>query len=439
VTRPTAESRAGLIARLRGATLDLTPVRVSMPYRRLLLGEAVSVLGTQVTIVAVPLQVYAQTRSSAAVGLVGLSGLVPLIVFGLYGGAIADAVDRRKLVLLTTSTQLLLSLVLVAQAVLDVGSTLLLYGIVAVQAGSFAIDSPARQAFVPRLLPKELLPAANALKQVEFNLGVTVGPLLAGVLVARYGYEAAYSLDVLTFLVALVAVRGLPSMPPAGGGRRAGTASVLEGLAFLRSRQVLLMTFVVDLVAMVFAMPRALFPALADEVFGGGEQTAGLLYSSIAVGALLGALFSGWFGRIHRHGVAVLAAIVAWGVSVTLFGLTDVLWVAVLCLAAAGLSDMVSAVFRTAILQAAAPDEMRGRLGGVFIVVVAGGPRLGDARAGGGAELLGLQGSSVAGGLTVVGVTLAIAAGAKGFRSYDAREPQDGQAEDSSVPRNAGS
>lgn len=423
MTRPTSESAPGLLARLRGATLDLTPVRVSRPYRRLVLGEAVSILGTQVTVVAVPLQVYAQTRSAAAVGLVGLAGLVPLIVFGLYGGAIADAVDRRKLVLLTTSTQLVLSVVLVAQAVADVGSTLLLYGIVAVQAASFAIDSPARQAFVPRLLPQSLLPAANALKQVEFNLGVTVGPLLAGVLVARFGYEAAYGLDVLTFLVALVAVSGLPSMPPAGGGRKAGTASVLEGLAFLRSRQVLLMTFVVDLVAMVFAMPRALFPALADEVFGGGEQTAGLLYSSIAVGALLGALFSGWFGRIHRHGVAVLAAIVAWGVSVTLFGLTDVLWVAVLCLAAAGLSDMVSAVFRTAILQAAAPDEMRGRLGGVFIVVVAGGPRLGDARAGGSAEVLGLQGSSVAGGLTVVGVTLAIAAGATRFRAYDARVP----------------
>ncbi len=439
MTRPTAESRAGLLARLRGATLDLTPVRVSKPYRRLLLGEAVSILGTQVTTVAVPLQVYAQTRSAAAVGLVGLAGLVPLVVFGLYGGAIADAVDRRRLVLLTTSTQLVLSLVLVLQALADVGSTLLLYGIVAVQAASFAIDSPARQAFVPRLLPTELLPAANALKQVEFNLGVTVGPLLAGLMVAQFGYESAYGLDVLTFVVALVAVAGLPAMPPAGGGRRAGTASVLEGLAFLRSRQVLLMTFVVDLVAMVFAMPRALFPALADEVFGGGEQTAGLLYSSVAVGALLGALFSGWFGRIHRHGVAVLAAIVAWGVSVTLFGLTDRLWLAVLCLAAAGLSDMVSAVFRTAILQAAAPDEMRGRLGGVFIVVVAGGPRLGDARAGGGAEVLGLQGSSVAGGLTVVGLTLAIAAGATRFRAYDAREPQDGQAEDSSVPRNAAS
>jgi MFS family permease len=409
--------------RLRGAALDLTPLRHSASYRRLLFGDAVSVIGTQVTTVAIPIQVYAQTRSAAAVGLVGLAGLVPLIVFGLYGGAIADAVDRRRLVLLTTSGQAGLAVVLVAQALAGLEATWLLYAIVAVQSGLFAIDSPARQAFLPRLLPVALLPSANALRQVEFNLGVTVGPLLAGVLIARFGYEAAYGLDAVSFLAALVAVAGLPAMPPIGGGRRAGTASVLEGLAFLRTRQVLLMTFVVDLVAMVFAMPRALFPALAEQVYGGGPQTAGLLYSALAAGALLGALFSGWVRHVHRHGVAVLAAIGVWGLAVTLFGFADVLWLGVLCLAVAGAADMVSAVFRTAILQAAAPDDMRGRLGGVFIVVVAGGPRLGDARAGGGAELVGLQGASVAGGLAVVGITAAVAAGASRFRAYDARAP----------------
>ncbi|MEX2289791.1 MAG: MFS transporter [Mycobacteriales bacterium] len=426
MTRPGRQT--GIGARLRGATLDLTPLRESPAFRRLILGEAVSVIGTWVTLVAVPLQVYALTRSSAAVGLVGLAGLLPLVVFGLYGGAIADAVDRRRLVLVTTSGQLLLSLVLVAQAAAGYGQVWLLYVVVAGQAACSAVDSPARQAIVPRLLRTELLPAANALKLVEFNLAVTVGPLIAGVLVAQVGYQAAYGLDAVTFLAALVAVAGLPSMPPTGGGRRAGTASVLEGLSFLRTRQVLLMTFVVDLVAMVFAMPRALFPGLAEEVFGGGEQTAGLLYSSLAAGALLGALFSGWFGRVHRQGVAVLVSVLVWGAAITLFGLTDLLWLALLLLSAAGAADMVSAAFRTAILQAAAPDEMRGRLGGVFLIVVAGGPRLGDARAGGGAELIGLQNSSVAGGLAVVGITAAIAAGAKGFRSYDARDPQAGQA-----------
>ena len=417
-----------VLDRLRGATLDLTPLRVSKPFRRLVLGEGVSVIGTQVTAVAVPLQVYAQTRSAAAVGLVGLAGLLPLIVFGLYGGAIADAVDRRRLVLVCSTGNLLLALVLVAQAALGSESTALLYAVVAVQSGLFAVDSPARSTFVPRLLPTHLLPAANALKLVEFNLAVTVGPLLAGVLVATSGYEAAYAFDAATFVVALFAVAGLPAMRPEGGGRKAGLASVLEGLAFLRTRQVLLMTFVVDLVAMVFARPRALFPALAEEVYGGGPQTAGLLYSALAAGALVGVVFSGWFARIHRHGVAVLVAIAVWGAAITLFGVTDLLWVGLLCLAAAGTADMVSAVFRTAILQAAAPDEMRGRLGGVFIVVVAGGPRVGDARAGGGAELVGVQGASVAGGLAVLGVIAAVAATAKGFRSYDTRDALEEQA-----------
>jgi MFS family permease len=422
VSRPVS-GRRGTGAWLRSAALDLTPLQESKPFRRLIFGDAVSVLGTQITIVAVPIQVYAQTRSAAAVGLVGLAGLLPLILFGLYGGAIADAVDRRKLVLGTTLGQAALALVLVAQAVAGLESTALLYGVVAAQAALFAIDSPARQAFVPRLLPVHLLPAANALKQVEFNLGVTIGPLLAGLLIGRFGYGAAYGLDVLTFAAAVVSVAGLPSMPPAGGGRPAGLRSVLEGLSFLRTRQVLLMTFVVDLIAMVFAMPRALFPALAEQVYGGGPQTAGLLYSALAAGALLGALFSGRLGNVTRQGAAVLVAIAAWGLAVTLFGMTDVLWVGLVLLAAAGAADMVSAVFRIAIMQAAAPDELRGRLGGVFIVVVAGGPRLGDARAGGGAELVGLQGSSVVGGLTVVALTAAIAAGAPRFRAYDSRTP----------------
>ncbi len=421
VSRPARQH--GIAGLLRGVAVDLTPMRVSRPFRYLVLGEAVSVIGTWVTLVAVPLQVYAITSSSAAVGLVGIAGLVPLVVFGLYGGAIADAVDRRKLVLLTTLGQALLSVVLVAQAAAGYDRLWLLYTVVAASSGLSAIDSPARQAFVPRLLPPSLLPAANAIKLLEFNLAVTVGPLLAGLLVAQLDYQAAYAFDAVTFAAALVAVAALPSMAPEGGGRRAGLASVLEGLAFLRTREVLLMTFVLDLVAMVFGMPRALFPALAENVFGGGSQTAGLLYSSLAAGALVGGLFSGWFGRVHRQGIAVVVSILVWGAAVTAFGLASALWVALLCLAVAGTADMVSAAFRTAILQAAAPDEMRGRLGGVFTVVVAGGPRLGDARAGGGAELVGVQGASVVGGLAVLGITAVVAARAPRFRSYDARDP----------------
>ena len=412
-----------LRTRARGLALDTTPLRASRAYRNLLVGDAVSVVGTQITAVAVPIQVYEQTGSVFAVGLVGLAGLLPIVLFGLYGGAVADAVDRRRLVLFTTVGQALLSTLLLAYAVAGLHWTWLLYLVVAGQAGLFALDSPARQAFVPRLLPVHLLPAANALRQIEFNIGVSCGPLLAGVLVGRFGFGSAYGLDAVSFTASLWAVAALPSMAPDGGGRRAGLASVVEGLRFLATRPVLLLTFVVDLVAMVFAMPRALFPALASQVYDGGPQTVGLLYSALAVGALLGALGGGWFGRIRRQGLAVLAAVVAWGVSVTLFGLTDRLWLGLLLLAAAGASDMVSAVFRTAILQAAAPDEMRGRLGGVFIVVVAGGPRLGDGRAGAAASLVGLQGAVVAGGLACVGLTLAIAAVVPRFRTYDARDP----------------
>ncbi len=420
---PEDEQRTGLAVRLRGATLDITPLRTSRPFRTLLLGDAVSVIGTQVTAVAVPLQVYRQTQSAAAVGLVGIAGLVPLVVLGLYGGAVADAVDRRRLVLATTCGQAALSAVLFTQAVAGLHATWLLYAVVAAQAGLFALDSPARSAFVPRLLPPEQLPAANALRQVEFNIALTVGPLLAGLLVAGPGYASAYGLDAVSFAATVFAVASLPSMAPAGGGRKAGLASVVEGLAFLMTRKVLLMTFVVDIVAMVFGMPRALFAPLADRVFDGGPSAAGAMYAALGAGALVGALFGGWFGRIHRQGLAVVVAIVGWGACIVGFGLTRNLWLALLFLAGAGAADMVSAVFRTAILQTAAPDELRGRLGGVFIVVVAGGPRLGDARAGGGATLVGLQGSVVAGGLTVIGLTLLLALLVPRFTTYDARRP----------------
>ncbi|MCU1587658.1 MAG: major facilitator superfamily 1 [Frankiales bacterium] len=424
MTEPLQGDGAGLASRLRRVALDITPVRVSPGFRNLLIGDAVSVIGTQVTAVAVPLQVYAQTRSAAAVGLLGLAGLFPLIVLGLYGGAVADAVDRRVLVLITTSGQALLSFGLLAQALAGVHWTWLLYVIVAAQAGLFALDSPARQAFVPRLVEPKLLPAANALRQVEFNVGLTAGPVLGGVLVGTSGFPLAYGLDAVSFAASLWAVALLPSMAPEGGGRKAGFASVVEGLTFLMTRKVLLLTFVVDIIAMVFGMPRALFAPMADHIFHGGPTTAGALYSALAAGALLGALFGGWLGRIQRQGLAVVIAIIGWGVCIVLFGLTSNLWLALALLAGAGAADMISAVFRTAILQTAAPDAMRGRLGGVFIVVVAGGPRLGDARSGGFASLFGIQQAVVMGGVLVIVLTVLVAALVPRFLAYDARDPQ---------------
>lgn len=380
-------------------------------------------IGTQLTAVAVLIQVYDITGSSFSVGLVGLFGLVGLVSVGLYGGAIADAVDRRKLSLLASAGLAALSVVLVIQAVLDLRSVWLLYLLILGQAALFGVDSPARQAMIPRLLEPGELPAANALSQVSMNVGFTIGPLLAGVLIAVNdgSYWLPYGVDAVTFFAALYAVWRLPSMRPEGGGRKAGTASVVEGFAFLARQPVLLMSFLVDIVAMVFGMPRALFPAIAGDFYGGGPATVGLLTAAIAVGAIVPVLLSGMLRNVHRHGRAVVVSIVVWGAAIAAFGFTRQLWLGLLCLAVAGAADAVSAVFRSTILQEATPDAMRGRLGGVFIVVVAGGPRLGDVESGSVAALTSVQTSVVSGGLACIVGVLALAAAVPAFVRFDAR------------------
>lgn len=415
---PPSRSRS----RLRALAVDVTPLRVSPEYRRLWLAQAVSFLGTQMTAVAVGIEVYDITGSSAAVGLVGLVALVPLVVLGLLGGALADTVERRRLALMTSTGLAVLSLALVAHAALDLRSVAVLYAVVGLQSALFAVDSPVRSTFPPRLLPTELLPAANALQWVATGTGATVGPLLAGVLVATSGFEAAYAVDSLTFLAALGGLWGLRPMPPLR--ETAGRASVLEGLRLLRSRPVLLSTFVADLLAMVFGMPRAVFPELADGVLGGGATTVGVLNAALAAGTLGAAVLSGPTGRVHRQGLGVLLAVAAWGAAIVVFGLSPVLWLACLALAVAGAADTVSAVWRQAVLQAATPDEYRGRLGGVFIVVVAGGPRLGDVRVGGAAALLGPGVAVVGGGLAILGGVALLAALVPRLVRYDSRDPQ---------------
>lgn len=410
-------------ARLRAAAIDLSPLR-RPAYRRLWFGSSVSVIGTQLTAVAVLIQVYDITRSSFSVGLVGLFGLIGLVGAGLYGGAIADAVDRRKLSLLASAGLAALSVVLVVQAVLDLRSVWLLYLLILGQAALFGIDSPARQAMIPRLLPVSELPAANALSQISMNVGFTLGPLMAGVLIALNGgaYWLPYGIDALTFAAALYAVWRLPPMRPEGGGTKAGTASVVEGFRFLGGQPVLLMSFLVDIVAMVFGMPRALFPAIAGDFYGGGAATVGLLTAAIAVGAIVPVLLSGTLRHVHRHGRAVVVSIVVWGAAIAAFGFTRQLWLGLLCLAVAGAADAVSAVFRSTILQEATPDAMRGRLGGVFIVVVAGGPRLGDVESGSVAALTSVQTSVVSGGLACIVGVLALASAVPAFVRFDARK-----------------
>lgn len=408
-------------SRLRRLAVDTRPLQVPA-FRRLWIGQVVTVVGSQLTAVAVPVQVYGVTRSSLDVGLTSMVALVPLIVFGLLGGAIADAMDRRLLLLLTGSGLAVVSLALWAQALLPGARSLpVLWTLVGVQSALFAVNAPARSTVIPALLRSALVPAANALNQIVFNTGVIVGPLVAGVLIAGGGLPWAYFVDAATFFVALYTILRLPSMRPESA-RRAGFRSVAEGFAFLAARPVLLTAFLVDIIAMVFGWPRALFPELAATTFG-GAGALGWLYAGSAIGALVAALSGGWLSTVDRQGRAVLWSVAVWGAAIAAFGLAGSLPLAVACLALAGGGDMVSAVFRSSILQTAAPDEMRGRLQGVFVVVVAGGPRLGDLRSGGFASLLSPERTSlVGGGLCLLGVGL-IAVFVPAFRRYDARDP----------------
>jgi MFS family permease len=410
----------------RRLAIDVTPLR-HPAYRRLFVGTGVSFIGFQVTAVAVPVQVYEITGSSFWVGVLGLVGLVPLVVFGLWGGAVADAVDRRKLLLVSATLTWVVTLGLLVQALLGLDSVWLLLALVGVQSGAFAVSSPTRNAILPRLLDRFEVPAANTLNFTVSNFGTVAGPLLAGVIIARSGgFATAYATDALLFTVALYAAVRLPPLPPLGAApaSRPGLRSVLEGLRFIAGRPVLLMSFGVDIIAMVFAMPRALFPEVADERFG-GPAAVGWLFAAISIGSVLGGLSSGWIGRVRRQGVALTVAIVGWGIAVALAGLGRTLWVTVALLAVAGAADLVSAVLRQTILQVYAPDEMRGRLQGVFVVVVAGGPRLGDLRAGATAAAAGTTVSWVAGGVACAALVLVAALLVPAFLRYDARTPTD--------------
>ncbi|WP_248496758.1 MFS transporter [Streptomyces sp. PLM4] len=403
---------------------DLTPLRTSPDFRRLWIGNTISWVGQGMTALAISLQVYDLTHSSFSVGLVGLFSLVPLVVFGLYGGAIADTVDRRLLGLASSTGSWLLAVALAVAAFAGFHQVWFLYAVVALQAVCAALNSPARTSMIPRLLPAEQLPAANALNSMTTTFGTMTGPMLGGALVGLWGYQAAYLIDAVAFTAALYAMWRLPAMRPQREEGSRGRASVLDGLRFLATRPNIRMTFFTDLCAMVLAHPRALFPAVAVVWYGGDAKTAGLLVAAPAVGALLGSVFSGWLGSVHRHGVAILLAVGGWGLAVAVFGLTRNLWLGLLFLALAGAADAISMVFRSTMLQAATPDAMRGRLQGVFIVVVAGGPRLGDFLAGSVGDLASPTVAVTGGGLLCVLAVTALGLRWRNFARYDARDPQ---------------
>lgn len=424
--------------------VDITPLRVSPAYRRLWLGNTLAYVGTQLTLVAVSLEVFALTGSSFAVGLLGLAALVPLVVAGLYGGAIADRHDRRRVALTSSAVMWLTTVGIAAQAWAGFESVPVLYALVALHSGASGINQPTRGAIIPALVGLPLVPAANALNMMTFSVALMVGPVLGGVLVAAVGYAWTYSIDVVTFLAALYAVWRLPSLPPqraetaTASGTRWGLASVVEGLRFLGSRPNLRMTFLADIVAMTTAFPRALLPAIGAVVLGGGEAAVGVLLAAMAAGAFLAGLFSAPFTRLHAQGWGVYVSILVWGAAVAAFGgvvwwaqslpdgdprLTLAFALAALCMAVGGAADSLSGVFRGSILQSATPDHLRGRLQGVFVVVAAGGPRLGELLTGGASVGLGEGPTLLAGGvLCMLGVT-ALMRWQPGFLRYDARNP----------------
>ncbi len=407
------------VDRRRGWAIDTTPLR-NPHYRRLFWGVAATMLGQQMTLVAVPFQVYALTGSSLLVGVTSIVALVPLIVFGLLGGAIADAMDRRRLMLITSVGAAVTSALLALQALLPGGGNLvLLWILTAFVSGFAAVNQPTRSAVIPAIVGPAGVPAANALAMTVRQAGVIVGPLLAGVLIGMGELFLAYAIDALGFLAAALLLRGLPSLPPHGVEGplrlRAAVRGVGEGFAFLRTQPVLLMTFVVDVIAMTFAWPQAVFPELAAGRFEGSPNSLGWLFAGVSIGSLVMGLTSGWVTRVDRQGAVVLGAIVVWGLAIIGFGLAPTLWLAVLFLAVAGAGDMVSAVLRSSMLQTAAPDEMRGRMQGVFIVVVAGGPRLGDLRAGVLASSFGVSAAMVSGGVVIVVAMVVVAVAVPSF------------------------
>lgn len=397
---------------LRRHIIDTRPLRHA-PYRRLFVGNAVSHFGYQFTAVAAPVQMYAQTASSFWVGLLGLAGLVPLVTFALWGGAVADNVDRRRLLLASSLVTWASTLGFLVQAVLDVGSPTLLLLLTATQSTGFAISSPTRQAVILRLVPRAELAAANALGSTFISGALVAGPLSAGLLLVHADIAVAYAVDALAFTAALWAAYRLPPLPPLsageGGSRGAPNWQQLrEGFVYIARSPVLLLSFAIDVAAMALAMPRSLFPEVAKERFGDGA--IGWLFASIAIGSVIAGLTSGWIGRVRRQGLALTAAVVTWGLAVAAAGLAPSLWLAVVLLALGGAADLVSAVYRQTILQTYAPDGFQGRLQGVFTAVVAGGPRLGDLRAGATAAMVGATAAWVGGGIAaaVVAALLAI-------------------------------
>jgi MFS family permease len=396
-------AQAGFFARV---AVDITPLRTSRPFRRLWFGTGVSAIGSQITTVAIPFQVYALTHSTLLVGVLSVAALFPILTVPIYAGAVADAVDRRRLLLVSDVALALVSAALLANALLPHARVWVLFVCEGLSTAAYGFQRPARNALTPGLVGREQLTAAIAVEDTVFNLAHVAGPALGGVLISVAGLAGAYGVDIATFAASLVAIWLLPAVPPAAGAERASFRAIAEGFRYVRARPVLLGILVADTNAMIFGMPTALFPAFGERL-GGGARTVGLLYAAPWIGAFAASVLSGWITRVRRQGLGVCVAIGVWGGAIAAFGFSRALWLAMPLLAIAGAADFISAVLRSTILLAVTPDALRGRLSGIELAQVASAPALGNLEAGVVASLVDLRFAIVSGGVAcVVGIAL---------------------------------
>ena len=409
--------------RFGGILVDPTPLRLDRDFRILWIGQGISTIGRTFTLVAIPYQVYVLTGDFLAVGALSIIQLLATLSFSLGGGAVADAVDRRRLLLLTQLGQAGCSLAFLVIALTAAPSLLAIYVVMFVSTALGSIDGPARAAAIPRLVPAERLQAAIGLNQLIFNAAWVIGPAISGLVIASFGVAAAYAIDVVTFGSVIVALLLISPIPPAPGAARPSFAAVAEGLRFARQRREVLATFVVDISAMVFGWPSSLFPALALDVFMVGAAGVGLMWSAVGFGAMLGALFSGWTTTVRRPGRAVLIAVAVWGLAITGFGLATFSFpLALGFLALSAGADVISAVLRSSIVQILTPDALRGRVSSIHLLVVTGGPEIGNAEASIAASIIGTQAAVVSGGLLTVAALGVIALAIPEFSRLDIRK-----------------
>ena len=401
--------------------MDLTPLRTSRDYRLVFISGSVSGFGSFITYVTIPFQVAAITDDPLMVGLLGVCELVPLLIMAFVGGALADYLDRRLLVRGGELALAALCGVLLVNALTDEPHLWLLYVVAALTASVDGLQSPALQAMVPRLVKPEELPATMALQSLAMQMAQLGGPALAGVLIASVDLAWVYAIDLLTFVVSLICLTLVRAVPPPPDADRPSIRGVLTGLRYARSRPELLGTYLVDINAMFFGMPQALYPFLATQL--GGPKVLGLLYAAPAVGSLLATLGSGWTGRVHRHGLMVIVAAALWGVGIIGVGLSNTLWLTLFCLAFAGAADMISGIFRMIIWSQTIPDHLRGRLAGIEMLSYTTGPLLGQLRSGLMARTrLGVGGSIWVGGVLCVVGTAALAVVLPRFLRYDGKD-----------------